>query len=383
MLAALLLAQVCSVVPAGGVVVTEGRGGYGAVIAAHGGTVVVAWQETGPRPTGYGGGPPDWRPRVAYSRVLDGATMTPRAPATEVAREEEFYAHMTGLAASPSPAGDGAGLAWCQCYGGSGRVACESRGFGSFPAVAATHNAGGCSDGVALGTAGAGSAMAFTDSAVVALVGSRTGREHGTSDGLTADRLAIARADGDRAVLVWRTGLFGETANNVEIGAMTLDNDARPSSQPVTLGGAPDRVGAPAVAWVNGSALVTYARAASATAPWQLALATWTPGRRHSVTTLATGRAPTVAPSIVASRTAGCAVVSWTEGRGRGTVVRAGRVCNGALDRATAGQLSRAGVEAGDSELATDGQHVYLVWQENPAGRGVREELRAARLSCE
>ncbi len=383
MLAAVVLAQLCTVVPAGGVVVTEGRGGHGAVIAAHSGGVVVGWQETGPRPSGYQGGPPEWRPRVAYSRELDGATMAPRGAASEVAREEEFYAHMTGLAAAPSGAGDGAGIAWCQCFGGTGNIACESRSFGNFPTVGARHSGGGCSDGTALGTAGAGSAFAFTDSAMVSLVGSRSGREHGTRDGLTADRMAIARADGDRAVLVWRTGLFGETANNVEIGAMTLDNDARPSSQPVVLGGAPDRVGAPAVAWVNGSALVTYARAATATAPWQLALATWTPGRRHTAATLATGRAPAMAPSIVASRTTGCAVVSWTEGRGRGTVVGAGRVCNGALDRATVGQVSQAGVEAGDSELATDGRHVYVVWQEIPSGRGVREELRVGRLACE
>lgn len=309
--------------------------------------------------------------------------MAPRAAARELTREEEFYAHLGGLAAAPSPAGDGAGIAWCQCFGGTGNIACETLAFGSFPAVTARRTGGGCSGGTALGTAGAGSVFAFTDSATVALVGSRTGREHGTRDGVTADRMAIARADGDRAVMVWRTGVFGGEAQGMTIGAMVLDGDARPSSQAVTLGGATDRVGAPAVAWVGGAALVTYARAATERAPWQLALATWTPGRRHTAATLATGRAPAMAPSIVASRAAGCAVMSWTEGRGRGTVVRAGRVCNGALDRATVGQVSQAGVEAGDSELATDGRHVYVVWQEIPSGRGVREELRVGRLTCE
>ncbi len=383
MLAAVVLAQLCTVVPAGGVVVTEGRGGHGAVLAAHAGGVVVGWQETGARPSGTQGGPPDWRPTAAYSRELDGTTMTPRAAAREVTREEESYAHLGMLAASPSPAGDGAGIAWCQCFGGTGNIACESTAFGNFPAVTARHTGGGCSSATALGTAGAGSVFAFTDAATVALVGSRTGREHGTREGATADRMAIARADGDRAVLVWRSGDGSSEAGTLHIEGVVLDGDARPSSQSVSLGGAPDRVGAPAVAWVGGAALVTFARAATATAPWQLALATWTPGRRHAVAALATGQAPAVAPSIVASRTAGCAVVSWTEGRGRGTVVRAGRVCNGALDRATVAQVSQAGVEAGDSELATDGRHTYVVWQEIPSGRGVREELRVGRLACE
>lgn len=383
MLTALVFAQVCSVLPAQGVVVTEGRGGYGAVIAAYAGHVHVGWEETGARPEGYREGPPEWRPRVAYARELDGATLAPRGPATELAREGEFYAHMTGLAAASSPAGDGAAFGYCQCFGGTGNIACETQGFGSFPAVGARHTGGGCSDGTALGTAGAGAVFAFTDSAAVALVGSRTGREHGTRDALTADRMAITRADGERAVLVWRTGLFGEQANNSEIGAMTLDGDARPSSQSVTLSAASDRVGAPAVTWANGAALVTWARAATATAPWQLALATWTPGRRHAVTALRTGRAPAMAPSIAGLRTPGCAAISWTEGRGRATVVRAGRVCNGALVVGSVGQVSRAGVEAGDSELASDGRDVYVVWQEIPRGRGAREELRAARLSCE
>jgi hypothetical protein len=164
---------------------------------------------------------------------------------------------------------------------------------------------------------------------------------------------------------------------------MTLDADARPSSQPVVFTAAPGFVGAPAVTWAHGAALVTYARAASARAAWQLALATWTPGRRRTVAALRTGRAAATAPSIVAAQATGCAVLSWTEGSARRTVVRAGRVCHGALDAATVATVSRAGFEAGDSELATDGRHVYVVWQEIAPGRGGRSELRVARLGCE
>jgi hypothetical protein len=76
-------------------------------------------------------------------------------------------------------------------------------------------------------------------------------------------------------------------------------------------------------------------------------------------------------------------VLSWTEGSGRRTIVRAGRVCNGVLDASTVAQVSGVGVEAGESELATDGRHVYVVWQEIPAARGAGEELRVARLGCE
>lgn len=386
MIAAMVFAQLCAVVPSEGVVVTEGRGGYGAVIAAHSGGVVVGWQETGARPSAGEGGPPDWRPRLAWARELDGATLAPRAAARSIDGEEVFYAHMTGLAAASSPAGDGAAIASCQCFGGTGRISCGHTAFGAFPQVTATRESGGCSGGIALGTAGASSVLAYTDAAAVRFVGSRSGRDRGTAESFTADRTALARADADRAVFAWRTsdnagGVTGESSYDVL--AMTLDADARPSSRPVRLTAATGRVGAPAVAWVNGSALVTYAQAATARSPWRLSLSTWTPGRRHATSTLRTGRAPAMAPSIVASRAPGCAVLSWTEGTGRRTVVRAGRVCNGALDPATVAQVSRAGVEAGDSELATDGRNVYVVWQEVPSARGAREELRVARLGCD
>lgn len=386
MIAAMVFAQLCAAVPSGGVVVTEGRGGYGAVIAAHAGGVVVGWQETGPRPSPREGGPPEWRPRVAYARELDAATLAPRAAAQSIGGEEVYYAHMTGLAADSSPAGDGAAIASCQCFGGTGRIACALSSFGAFPDVTVAREASGCSGGLALGTAGAESVLAYTDAAAVRFVGSRTGRDRGTSESITTDRMAIARADGDRAVFVWRSRddvSSGGAESLYDVLAMTLDADARPSSRPVTLTTATARVGAPAVAWVGGSALVTYARAATARSPWQLSLATWTPGRRHATSGLRTGRAPAVAPSIVASQTPGCAVLSWTEGAGRRTVVRAGRVCDGALVAATVAQVSRPGFEAGESELATDGRHVYVVWQEVPSARGVREELRVARLGCD
>lgn len=381
MIAALVFAQLCGAIPPEGVVVTEGRGGYGAVIAAYNGSVVVGWQETGPRPTADEGGPPEWRPHVAYAREVDPSTLSSRAAARDIARESVFFEHMTGLAASASPTGDGAAIAECQCSGGMGSIRCSSHGFGAFPSLHAASDRGGCSGGVALGTAGDDSVLAFTNAAALRFVGSRTGREHTTSDDLTADRMAIARADADRAVLVWRSG--DGTPGHAEVSAMILDADARPSSQPVVFTAAPGFVGVPAVAWVDGAAVVAYARSAAVRSPWQLALATWTPGHRHAVAALRTGRAPAVAPSIVATQTPGCAVLSWTEGTGHRTLVRAGRVCRGVLDPATVAQVSRAGMEAGESELATDGHHVYVVWQEIAAARGRREELRVARLGCE
>ncbi|MDP3217908.1 MAG: hypothetical protein Q8S73_27635, partial [Deltaproteobacteria bacterium] len=198
MIVAIVLAQLCSTTVPGGVVVTEGRGGYGAVIAARAGALVVGWQETGPRPSPSEGGPPGWRPRMAYARELDPATLAPRAAANNFSGEGEFYAHMTGLAAATAPGGDGAAIASCQCFGGSGRIACEVQAFGAFPAVTAERRAGGCSGGIALGTAGAEAVLGFTDSATLHLVGSRSGRARATADAETADRMALARADADR-----------------------------------------------------------------------------------------------------------------------------------------------------------------------------------------
>jgi hypothetical protein len=75
-------------------------------------------------------------------------------------------------------------------------------------------------------------------------------------------------------------------------------------------------------------------------------------------------------------------VLSWTEGSGRATVARAARVCNGAIEPGSVSQLSQPGLEAGDSELASDGSQVFAVWQEIPSVRGARAELRVARLGC-
>ena len=63
-------------------------------------------------------------------------------------------------------------------------------------------------------------------------------------------------------------------------------------------------------------------------------------------------------------------------------VVRTGQVCNGALVPESVSQLSSAGSEGGDSELATDGTHVYVVWQQITAAPHRMTELRVARLTC-
>ena len=93
---------------------------------------------------------------------------------------------------------------------------------------------------------------------------------------------------------------------------------------------------------------------------------------------VATGAAPAMAPSLVPSSPAGCFVMSWTEGTGHTTVARMGRVCNGQLDAASVAQVSRAGIESGDSEIASDGTSVYVVWQEIPGPR-LPSQLRVAR----
>jgi hypothetical protein len=366
-----LVAQLCAAQPPGGVVVTDGRGGFNAAIAARAGAVVVGWQEARPSP-------------AVFTRELAAATLAPRGPAAQVTVAPTPPEHLSGFALAPAT--DGIGVAFCTCYGGSGTIACASRAVtGTFAGFAPRAGTGGCSTGVGLATAGANALVAWTNAATLSFASSATRVAHTTEGDVTADALAITRADNDRAVLAWRTAdsPFADGSPDARaLVAVALGPDARPASRPVNLSGS-GRRGAPALAWIDGAAQVVYARAASPRAPWQLARTAWTPGRRPVTIALATGRAPAMAPAIAPSRAAGCAVVSFTEGSGRATVVRAGRVCAGRFEAASLAQLSTPGVEAGDSELASDGEHVYVVWQEVPAERGVREVLRVARVGCD
>ncbi len=206
------------------------------------------------------------------------------------------------------------------------------------------------------------------------------------------DAPAMAPAGEDQALAVWRaTPQGGDRDGDYvvpsvpgargAIRARLVGIDGHPRGHVVVLSAPGGDVGAPAVAWIGGGADVVYAHRRASSEPWHLVLSRWTPGNAPTQTEIATGAAPAVAPAIVAEPGAGgCAIVSFTEGQGHGTIVRAGRRCPSAPTLSGVRPLSGVAIEAGASALASDGVRVYAVWQELPSAAPA--ELRAARVTC-
>ena len=99
-------------------------------------------------------------------------------------------------------------------------------------------------------------------------------------------------------------------------------------------------------------------------------------------TILATGTEPAMAPALAPTDDSSCVMISWTEGKGSATHVRAGVACDDALITASVVDVSSAGAEAGDSELARiAASRGVIIWQELPKGKPA--ELWLAKLTCE
>ncbi len=377
MLPASAAAQRCEPAVVGGVVVTEGRGGTRGSIAASALGVVVGWEELErPRPD-YGLGASD-PPFTYYARRLDRTTLAPQGAAVRITSRSQSPEHPAPGPVAAMPDGTLA-APYCYCMGGSGESGCRAAlvAGSTAPSFRPTvTRGGGCGRGRPVVTGAGGNGLLISTSAEMdATLVYSTARASPSMHRLIAtDAMAAATLDATHAVLVARE------ADGVH--ALVIDQHARFVGADTVLSATDEAVGAPAVTSVDGAALVAFA-ARRGGAPWRLELVTWRAGQRPTRALVTTGVAPALAPALAPSSQAGCAILSWTEGMGRGTVARAGRVCRGVLDPASVAQLSRPGVEAGDTELATDGANVFAAWHEIDRARGhAAVELRATALRC-
>ena len=369
-------AQTCAPHTPGGVVVTEGRGGANARLAASSTGVAIVWSET----TRYTGSETfnGERATVFYARVFDGQSVAPRAAARELFRQSAPYELSMGplvLARADSSLA----TLHCTCVGGAARFGCtlaDASTGASAGRIRPENRETSVCPGGPLAAAAVGTdvlaAASFPDVEGI--------RMHGTAVGAIQDVTlegevqspAMAPLGTDRAVFVRRAG------NAIEARAFDVRGNNR--GRAVTLSAAGSQAGAPFALGRGERALVAFSQRRGR-APWAVQLVTWAPGAAPTRMSVNTGTLAAMAPSL-APASGDCVVLSWTEGAGRTTVARAGRVCNGVLDTTSVAQLSRPGVEAGDSEVASDGTNVYAVWQEIPSARGSRPELRVARLGC-
>ncbi len=363
----------------GGVVITEGRGGTHFAIAAgtaHQG--LVTWVEHHPWANR------DFRtepaPSTFLQRAFDTTTMSPQAAATQLFDQGAPYEIGLPLAAV-SLANGGAAGAYCTCYGGSARTGCSLDPVGPAGAHPRLNpdfsQSSVCPQGSVVAAAVGADvvvAMPCPDCGGVRIYSTAARREHHAEMDGEIQVPAIAAAGADHAVFVRRA------PDGIE--ARMFFVDGRSDGRAVTVSEPRMEVGAPAVLWSGSSAWVVYAQRRRRSDPWQLGLATWTPGQPPTRSVIATGTAPAMGPALAPAGAPGCFVLSWTEGTGHTTVARVGRVCNGILEPASVAQLSQPGIEAGDSELASDGTAVYAVWQELPGRPATHEELRIARLGC-
>lgn len=187
------------------------------------------------------------------------------------------------------------------------------------------------------------------------------------------DAPVLLPTEPDRALALWR--------RDNSVYARVLGVDALPRGEPVLLSPAQHQVEAAAAVWEQDhAARVVFAARRRERDPWQLQWVHWSPGMTVHTSALATGAAPARSPSLARTQDPRCQLLSWTEGRPRATSVRAGRVCNGALQSPSVLTVSAPGAEAGDSELASDGSSTVLAWQQTRPGGSA--ELRVARLAC-
>ncbi len=365
--------------------VTEGRGGITHAIAANGDAVLVTWGEKRkPGPNG-GSFPEDATQRFEMARLFDAKTLAPRGAATVLGSQDAVDAFSNG--AAPFAAADSSlRTATCAWVAFAGKLSCTFADVAKATARAKRVNEsvpGPGPDGERIAAVDMGDhALALlpqcgdlrlvssTATEMPPLFADPAGGLDGCEPKGKADVPALARG-GDAAFAVARRGggLVGRKIVR-----------AAPQGPVVQLSARGLDVGAPAVVSSAGRASVYYA-SRSGKAPFALTVTHWADSGALTRATLATGSTPAVAPAVAATIDATCVLLSWTEGSGKETRVRAGLVCNDALVPSTAIDVSPKDVEAGDSELATFGGRAFVVWQELPKGRPT--ELKLAALSCD
>lgn len=367
--------SVCSAHTPGGVLVTEGRGGMGARLVANTSHVGVAWTESSRLDENFG---PSGNGVSYYARAFAAPALTPTGSARELFHQSAPYEVPMGpLALSRSDGG--LRTLHCVCVGGAARFNCTLAdlvtGASAERIRPENRQTSVCPIG-ALSAATLGTdvlaAVPFPDAAGI--------RMHGTAVGALQDvELANeVQVPTMAAVGTDRVAFFQRTNDTIEARLFDVRGNTR--GRPTVLSAPRTTVGTPFALSQGNTVWVVFAQR-SGRAPWRLQLVQWTPGSAPTRTEINTGTAPAMGPSL-APAAGNCLVLSWTEGTGRNTVARAGRVCNGALEASSVAQLSQPGVEAGDSEVVSNGTDVFAVWQELPAARGARAELRLARLGC-
>ncbi len=374
--------RVCRVGAA--VVASEGRGALTHGIATSAGAVVVTWGELRPADPGFGGD--GARQRTELWRAFD-ALLVARGPASVIGRQEASDAFSNGVA--PYAQGERLGVGTCAWAAFAGRLTCKTANVDGTPGGGYDDPgvAGPGPQGDRIAAAGVGDASVLLlpqcqDVRIVSSAAKKGARPlaYGSEDARTAcepkrtiDVPAIAALGDDEAAGVWRHGSV--------IEGRRIGKDGTPRGALAAVSAAGD-VGAPAVVGAEGEARVLYASRPSAAAPYVLTLAHWRPEGPVARAPISTGAAPAMAPALVAVDDPACNLVSWTEGKGTGTRVRAGLVCGDALASSSVADVSTADVEAGDSELARVGASgAFIAWQELPKGKPA--ELRLAKVTCE
>lgn len=367
-------AQQCAPHAVGGALVSEGRGGFNGRIVASPLGVAVTWAEQHPYSD------PSFRrdrPATAfYARVIDRATLAPRGAARVLFDPQAPYE--LGMGAALVRAQDAISAIVCTCVGGSANTFCSSEALLGAPIGELRPRpraASVCPQG-ALAATGVGANVLigspFPDIGGVRMYGTAVGALQDVALDGEVDAPAMAAVGADQAVYVRRAG------SAIEGRLFDVRGNAR--GRAVTLSQAGFQVGAP-FALTMGDAVVVAFSQRRGRGNWRVHLSTWRPGSAPAHADVDTGATAAMAPSLAPSSN-GCVVLSWTEGSGRATVARVGRMCNGALVAGSVAQLSQPSIEAGDSELASDGTSVFALWQEIPPARGARAELRVTRLGC-
>ncbi len=369
--------QTCTLDPPRGVVVTaSGHGGYDHDIAASKAGVVVGWLESVPSKD-----IPDYSARVEMVRAFD-ASLVPAGPPDEIAHDDPSGGFITAVAPW---ANDGTlGTGTCQFAAEASDLECsvdrlKGKTLGAFEVKPFDTPPG---DHVAVAAVGAKAVLLHSYCSIVESFATSEDASHELRGGSEDDHYCEGNAGVDVLAVTATTGghAFGAWRRKGVIEGREIAPDGKPSGKVVRLSAPGRMVGAPTVRWDGTQAIAAYASRAKASDPWKITFAKWKPGATVVRAAVDTGAEPAMAPALAATSDPACVLMSWTEGRGHGTRGHAAHVCADALVQASKVDVSGAGMEAGDTELAAAPNGAYVVWQEVPA-KGPAD-LRVARLRC-
>lgn len=358
-------------------IVTGDAGGYAHAIAASNKGVLVTWLEKRDGSSGFG---PEGSREVVELARLYAPDLTPSGAPRVLGTQGSIDAFANG-AAPVAFADGGLSAAHCEWAAFAGKLDCGLEPMVGKHAMTMKSEVGGpgpTRDRFAVAPYAGGAAILLPSGISLDLIRTRdkaanvlTEREN--EEAVVTPAAAAGPSD-DEILAAWRWKDAGKQSMHVaRVRAKSSDTIVK-----LDVHG---ELGAPSIAWTGDRAVLAFAVRLRATDPYGIQWVEWNTKSDPTLSVLDVGAEPAMAPSVAPADAPDCVMLAWVSGRGKATSSHGGIVCGGQLVKATAFDISKAGIEAGDVEIArAPNGAAYALWQELPKGQPA--ELRLAKIEC-